>query len=92
MHCSIVRRVTEPSNVHESNAHSTVFYCNFKKNKSVIITTTVLVCVYFESAENTPNMNILLLSKKQLSTEVLEAGIIAGWHDTKWATSHLHLK
>ena len=52
------------------------------KKISVIITTTVVVCVYLESAKNSPNVDItIFLSKKKLSTEFLEAGIIAGWDD-----------
>ena len=43
---------------------------------------TVVVCVYFESAENTPNMDInISFYLIKMSSEFLEAGIIAGWHD-----------
>ena len=44
--------------MHESKAYSTVFYVRNKRKKGVIITTTAVVYVYFESVENTPAMSI----------------------------------
>ena len=67
--------------MHESKAYSTVFYVRNKRKKGAITTTTAVVCVYFESAENTPDMGIKILKKKKISTECLETGIIAGWHN-----------
>ena len=47
--------------MHESKAHNTVFYVrNKRKKKGAITITTAVVCVYFETTENTPDMGVKL--------------------------------
>ena len=56
--------------MHESKAYSTVFYVRNKRKKGAITTTTAVVCVYFESAENTPDMGIKIFKKKKFPQSV----------------------
>ena len=40
-----------------------------------------MVCVYFESTENIPNMDIKILVSKEFLEAGFMATIIAGWHN-----------
>ena len=52
------------------------------KEKGVIILATVAIYVCFESAENTPNMNIkLFFACKKMFPQCFWKRIIAGWDD-----------
>ena len=72
-------------------AGHTALNFTWTKEKCVIILATVAIYVYFESAENTPIMNIKLFFVYEKSfPQCFWKRIIAGWDDIQiWIKVHV---